>query len=434
MSQNKMTYPVVPQDIFNYLVGKYNANSQLSCILKLKGRIDETILEQALHISLEVEPILGCRLIEDAKTAFWERRANLAQLELCFVVETLKVEEELQKFIGQMVNFDKDCQVKAKVFRAESDTICLTVNHACCDAGGLKEYAKLLVSIYNQLLLGNQYIFQPPSTYNRGQEEILQLPEITAKINAMLNRTEAPTNPGETVAIPTTLGKNTNQTVIRRQINQRQFNIIKQYARKNGATVNDICLAAFGRAISKVAKLKNELLSLCFTSDLRSYLPAGRKNIIYNLSGMNPIRIHQKVTESFSDTLNGVLSETKEIKCNYPGIDMALYFESLGHLNFKEAENRFLQQGKENTKFGFCNPWLSNVGVLAEETIRLGSAEVEDYYMIGCACYSPGFMMIASTYVDTLTLSVNFFQSTLAKSTVERIMNLMVADIASCDS
>lgn len=431
MKQSKR-YPVVPQDIFNYLVGKYSANSQLSCVLRLTGRIDERLFEQALRISLEVEPILGCRLIEDDKTAYWERRDDLSQLPLCSVVETLKVEEELENFIGQMVVFEKDCQVKAKVFRAETDTICVMVNHACCDAGGLKEYIELLVSIYDRLFKGSQYIFQPPVTYNRGQDEIFQLPEVIAKINAMMNRKEAPTDHGDTVAIPCTLGESVNQTVVRRQISPRQFWVLKQYAHNRGATVNDVCLAAFSRALSKTAIVKNDLISVCFTTDLRKYLTEERTNSIYNLSGMNPIRIQQKVTESFSSTLAEVLSETKRVKSDCPGVDMALYFQTLGQVGFKEAASHFAQFGAEKTKLGYCNPWLSNVGVLAKERIHLGSTEVEDYYMIGSGCYSPGFMMIASTYNDTLTLSANFFQSTLAKSTVEQIMDLMVSDMEAC--
>ncbi|SHI91838.1 hypothetical protein [Propionispora hippei] len=423
-------YPAVPQDIFNYLVGKYSANSQLSCVLRLTGRIDERLFEQVLRISLELEPILGCRLIEEDETAYWEWRDDLSQVQLCSVVETLEVEEELRSFIAQMVDFEKDCQIKARVFRAETDTICVMVNHACCDAGGLKEYMELLISIYDHLFKGSQYTVQPPVSYNRGQDEIFQLPKVIAKINTMMNRKEAPTDPGDTVAIPCTLGESINQTVVSRQISPLQFRRLKQYARNNEATINDVCLAALSRSLSKIAKIDNELISLCFTSDLRTYLPEKRTNSIYNLSGMNPIRIHQKLTESFHATLAGVLSETKKVKNDCPGIDMALYFQTLGQVSFKKAESQFEQFIAEKVKLEYCNPWLSNVGVLAKERIHLGSVAVEDYYMIGSGCYSPGFMMIASTYNDTLTLSTNFFESTLAQSTVEQLMDLMVSDMA----
>lgn len=53
--------------------------------------------------------------------------------------------------------------------------------------------------------------------------------------------------------------------------------------------------------------------------------------------------------------------------------------------------------------------------------------------MVGSGCYSPGFMLIASTYDDKLTLSANFFDSTMKKNTVKQIIDLMVGDIEGLD-
>ena len=39
VSGNKASFPVEPQDVFNYLVDKYSANNQLSYILRINGRI-----------------------------------------------------------------------------------------------------------------------------------------------------------------------------------------------------------------------------------------------------------------------------------------------------------------------------------------------------------------------------------------------------------
>ena len=52
VSGNKASFPVEPQDVFNYLVDKYSANNQLSYILRINGRINEKILEVSCKMNL----------------------------------------------------------------------------------------------------------------------------------------------------------------------------------------------------------------------------------------------------------------------------------------------------------------------------------------------------------------------------------------------
>lgn len=76
MEKNTLCFPVVAQDAVNYLIDKYLANSQISCILRLNGKLNKTILQQAVRISLDAEPILGCCFIADDDHPFWELQTN----------------------------------------------------------------------------------------------------------------------------------------------------------------------------------------------------------------------------------------------------------------------------------------------------------------------------------------------------------------------
>jgi len=295
-----MSFPVEPQDIFNYLADKYGAHNQLCYIFEINSRVNETILKQAIRLSIDVQPILGCRLIENDDVAIWERRGDIDEIEMCTVVETQDVELELQNFIAQRYDFDHDCQVKVKIFRGESDTVCLKVNHACCDAGGFKEYLHILINIYNRIFNDQLYDLESYSSDSRSQDSIFRLPEIITRVNTMAGEEN---NLGHTVAFPYIAGENTKQTVVIRKINRRKFNAIKIQARRNGATINDVFLAAYIRAISKIAEIKNEIISVCFTSDLRRYLPKDKPKALCNLSGMNPICISQISAESFNVSL-----------------------------------------------------------------------------------------------------------------------------------
>jgi NRPS condensation-like uncharacterized protein len=427
VSGNKASFPVEPQDVFNYLVDKYSANNQLSYILRINGRINEKILEQAIRLSIEIQPILGCHFIENDEVATWEQQSDLAEIELCTVVEALDVEGEVQKFIALRYDFDQDCQVKARIIRGKTDTVCVKVQHACADAGGLKEYLHILTSAYNHMVNEQSTCRELGCSHRRSQDSILQLPQIIEKINNMVTDSD---NLGHTVGFPYSAGDNINQTFVIRKLTQQEFKGIKMQARKNHGTVNDVCLAAYSRALVKIAEIKNEMVSICFTSDLRTYLPPEEKKAIGNLSGMNLIRIHRDLAEPFNETVGKVITETKKVKANFPGINMALYFETLGKMNFKDVSSQFEKYSEDFSKTRFCNPWLSNVGILADTKIRLGAVEVEDCYMVGTASFSPGMLLLVSTYDDVLTLSVNFFQSTMEKKNVEEMLDAMITELS----
>lgn len=426
VNENMMSFSVEPQDVFNYLIDQYSANNQLSYILRVNGRVNEEMMKQAIRLSIDVQPILGCRLIEDDDVAMWEQRGDLDEIKICTLVETEDIEGELAAFIALRYDFMNDCQVKVKIFRGKADTVCIKMYHACCDAGGLKEYLHVLTSIYNHIFNDQVYHVESSHLDSRSQEAIFKVPGIIAKVNTMVEETD---DLGHTVGFPYLVGENTKQIVVVRQFNQQQFTAIKMRAHREKATVNDVCLTAYIRALSKIAEIKDEMVSICFTADLRNYLPKNKKMAMCNLSGMNPIRIGRNLAESFDETLRKVVAETKKIKTDFPGINMALYFETLGKLKFKDANIQIKMFCEEAAKTRFCNPWLSNVGVLSDTKIVLGRVEIEDCYMVGTASFSPGIMMLVSTYDGTLTLSVNFFQSTMEKKNVEELMDMILIDL-----
>lgn len=419
-------FPFVAQDNFNYLADKYGGNSKLSCVIQLNGRINEVILKQAVRLSLDEEPILGCRLIEDDNNPFWEPRKDLDTLEICSVIETQQVELELHKFIGEVYDFICDCQIKVKVFRAESDTICIKLNHACSDVGGIKRYVDLLVSIYNHLFHHRQYVVESKLYYSRDQELIFQNPSIA---NMIQNLKEEDSSASHTVVFPCSIGVNKEQTVALGKMYPEHFDAVSSYARSKGATINDVLLTAYIRVISKIAKIQNATISVHLTVDLRRYLPDRLDGPICNLSGMELITTRQNLNESFNGTLSNVLIETKRIKNNYPGIRMALFIQMVAKSNFKDAKTLFQQLREDDIKRGQSNPWFSNVGVISEKKIKFGLLEAVDCYMVGPALYSPVFMMLASTYNKTLTLSANFFQSTMHKVLVQQMIDTMLCDL-----
>lgn len=422
-------FPVVAQDSINYLFSKYFSNSQISCILKLNGRMNQTILKQAVRLSLDVSPILGCYFMKNENNPVWERCEDFDEIDFFSIIEIEDVDTEVQTFISASFDFANDCQVKVRVLRAESDTICVKISHVCSDAGGLKQYLNLLISIYNQLARGQQYVVESTLSYSRGQDQFLSIPAVGNIINELAENGNNITMP--TVKFPCKLGKNKNQAFVLKKL--YQVDAIVRYAHSNGATVNDVLLTAFSRALSQIAEIQNKTISINWTVDLRRYLPNGKSEAICNLSAMQAIMITHDSQEPFEDTLSKLTLETKKLKSNNPGLKSAILLEMANKkMSFKDANLRFQQRRDQISKTQLCIPTFSNIGVITKDTMKFGLLEVGECDIVGPAAFSPDFCMVASTYNNILTVVVNFFQSTIPKEIVEQFIDIMCNELSTC--
>lgn len=426
MEESRVRYPAPGQDIWNYLAGKYYTKSQLTCILELDGRINFSKLARAVRLSLEVEPVLGCRLIEGEEQAVWEQRKDLDELELCCLVETNHAEEQIQKFIARDYDFTRDCQVKVQVIREKVDILCVKLEHGCSDAAGLKYYVKLLESIYKQLFNYQEYKPKAAAWENRTFKELRKLPRLPEIKKTM---PETPAEPVYKVALPFKAGKPEQQLFLSQKLLPEQFAKMKEFAKKQGATVHDVLLAAYARAVTQHAHIQDQSIPIHSTVDLRRYLHNRNPGALCNMSGMDPIEITLDTREPFVETLYKIIQETKKQKDNGPGLKSIIELEPLNNIRFKDLDSAFQAGFQQILETGRNNPWFSNIGIMSEEPVTFGLQEVVDYYMVGPANYSPGLIVLASTYANTLTLTVNFFQSTFERGMLESLMSMMVREL-----
>lgn len=68
-------------------------------------------------------------------------------------------------------------------------------------------------------------------------------------------------------------------------------------------------------------------------------------------------------------------------------------------------------------------PALSNLGVLSKELIRFGDVSVNEYYIVPPVVSAPGLLLVASTYNGIMTMGAGFFENTVSRDDVERLLN-----------
>jgi NRPS condensation-like uncharacterized protein len=389
---------VTTQDAYNYAASKFFADQQLSMVLKLDGLLDESVLAQAVRLALDAEPVLGCRLAETDGSLFWERRNDLDAAELCRVEETANLDVDIQAFINQPTDASVNPLVTIKILRGkDSDCLCIKVNHAVCDAGGLKEYVQILSGFYSRLVKFGECLFEP----NLGRRDQSQIFERTKDCKSILMK-EFPT---PTWAFPQKEGNKRLHDF--KVVSPEQFQAIKRFAQAKKVTINDILLTALYRTFFSINHtVEGKPMISQVSIDLRRYLPNHRAEAICNLSGALYVGLERKSGETFEGTLARVTDTMAKLKANYPGLESAAGLEYLFSQGFRGMQKYMAQSDEMSKKYNVTFPLLSNFGVL--DSYNFAELRMVGGFISSPIMYQPAFMLGATTFKDEMTLSIGY--------------------------
>lgn len=430
---NKLDYdagsdimPAYAHDFGNYVARYGMGNFQIQVIMKLDARIDFDKLSRAVRLSVDAEPVLGCRFVED-DPPYWKRLEDIDQTQFCSIEETTDVEDAVQRFLESPLDMDHDPMVKVKLIRLqEYDTIGIKLNHTCSDGAGTKDYIHLLAHIYSCIdCEDGEYVPKPSVRSREDHERILNTlgienPELdNSVVESPRTVWPFPWKPGG--------DKNVTPFVICR-LPGGQLDILSKFAKERGATINDLILAAIYRAMFKLSRPPYGIpMDIGLTMDLRRYLPDNKAQAIRNLSGGTILRLPRIHGESFDGTLSRVvdlMNRKKNANSGYQcatGAERAEIFPFHLFLAFSKLVSKsseFLSQLST-----FCSPGLSNVGLISKSLIKFGEHEVTDAYFIPPVIRAPGLMLVASSYNGIMTLATGYYKGSIDRKFLERLLN-----------
>lgn len=423
------SFPAGAQDLTNHVFGYFGYNHQVHAVLELGGTIEEALLEKALGLAVRAEPILGCRLVEDDKASYWQQREDVEGLSLCSLVNTQCVEQELQQFICSPLNACHDPLIHVRIFRkAKKDTLCLKINHVCCDGGGIKDCLALLVLLYNRLRADAAYQIPSRTLHSREQERIFQYIPIREALKAWdLDQQEL--QPGWT--FPCISMQNAKPDVAVQRIEKEPFLKLAAYGKQHGATINDIVLTALYRALFEMIYPEaGKPMPVGVTVDLRRYLPEKKAGMITNLSGVVNPAIPRIPGEKFAATLARVAANMRELKANAIGFPTALTFEMYSRLGFSATYQWFKARVEKGKQDNCVPPVLSNVGIISESKMVFDKVPVTDAYITGPLVPAPGSLIIASTYEGVLTLTMGYYKAATSPKAIQWFLKQVAAELS----
>ncbi|MCI5141627.1 MAG: hypothetical protein D3909_07845 [Candidatus Electrothrix sp. ATG1] len=340
----------------------------------------------------------------------------------------------MQSVLAYMVETIDPCngpQVQARLFRSESDTLCLKVNHMVADAGGVKEYAELLATLYRRLIKNPSYI--PPinsnSVGNRSRMQAIQDFSFRKKLK-IVHRSfqdwQEAHFPSGNWSVPLKHVTPGQRAYVIRKIEPDQFRTIRMYCRKNGVTINDVMLAAYFRSLYKLIRPSSGVpLRVATTVDLRRYLPDGKGEAICNLAGKFEMNIGATPGNNLADTVSLVHNKMKVRKNDCFGLGDSHHFMfNIGYLSFartcrlSELWIGFMRRVSPKP----LPPVFTNLGKIESFRINFGNIAVQDAFLTALGTVPPLFLMSLSGFNDSLTMSIGFCENTIQKKKVGQLL------------
>ncbi len=432
MSDSSDTMPAYAHDTGNYVARYGMGNFQIQVIMKLDGRLDFDKLSRAVRLSVDAEPVLGCQFIEH-DPPYWKRLENIDETMFCSMEETDNEEKAVHSFLESRLDMDHDPMVKVKLIRSgQNDTLGIKLNHTCCDGAGTKEYIHLLAHIYSCIDSEDGIYIPIPSVRSR-RDHYRALRTLGIKHPELDNSLVE--SPRTVWPFPWKSGGRKDITpFVICKLPKGQLDVLSKYSKEKGATINDLILTAFYRAMFKMAKpLYGIPMDIGVTVDLRRYLPDKKAEAIRNFSGGIVTRLPRLSGEPFEGTLSRVVSVMNRKKSQNPGYQSATGAERIEKLNFHlfAGYTKFLSKVSEiqSQNCFYCSPGLSNIGILSKSLIKFGENVVTEAFIIPPVVRAPGFLLVASSYNGILTLAIGYYKGSIRKRYFENLLNMIKTEL-----
>lgn len=413
---------------------------QMHHVITFTGHIDEDLMAKAVRRSLDAEPVLGCKYIENWWQPFWQRRNDLDTLNLCSVTAQEDSKKALLDYLTVSLDPCTDPLVKVKIFRSKkSDTLCIKINHAVVDAAGLLEYSQLLASIYCKLEVNPSYQPSFNITGDRSIDQVLTTFDTQSKLK-MIRRGfcnwKRDTFPRQNWHLPIQNNSTTKEWgYIIRKIPANLFRAMKIFGKERGATVNDMIVTVFFRAFYKAAQPKpGTPLRLGTTVNLRRYLSTQKGGALCNLANLVQVNIGCDIKKELDDTLALVKEDYATLTDDFFGLGVNRFDI------FRYRIIPFYLARQLCTAFSIVNSWiapkevtplLSNGGVIRPEPLNFGKLKVIDSYMTPPTT-DPSFLIVAFTgFQNTITMSTGFREPAVNRSVVNQLFDYVEEELCS---
>lgn len=369
--------------------------------LTYEGSFDMEVLKNVVLFMVEKAPVLHSSFNTTVIEPYWKEE-NYTIDDIVSYEKVEDADKVADEWLLGVIPYDNNVQIKIAVFEDdEHSVLALRNNHMCMDGGDLKYFLATLCENYTNLKAGNYSALHMKSGSRSYDQVYSKLEGEDLKHAKNLYKNISKTE--DKVAFPwsESVPEDTNK-IIKRVINEEDFDKLRALAKKMGITVNDAIMAAVFRSLYEMCGLKDtDSLTVSCAIDLRKHIvEGGLQGGLTNHTAWMAVRTMSK-GESIQDTIVNVIRSTKGFKRDK---FMGLYSLPL----LKLAYTIFPQDIAEFAiKAGYTNPLIavSNMGLLNDQKLTFDGMKLVDGFISGAVKYKPFFLMSVTTLLGRVTLS-----------------------------
>ena len=384
-------------------------------------RVDESRMRRAVDLTIEAQPLLGYRFVDDPIRPYWLYVDPADRSPPFSIVEADAAGTSLHDFMVEPVPPEQAPQIRVRLFRSREDMICIRTNHIAIDGGGAIQYLALLAMAYRELARDPSYRPKVADRRRCGPRQVLRRAGLVNSLRSMPSLR----SPSSKWGIGAERNDLTRQDFIIRAIAADRLGAIKAYAKKRQVTINDVLLTAFCRALFDLCDPPYGMpLRIEVPTNLRRYLPEGEMDVTSNLAAVYFIGVERKEGELFEDTLERVHARVDRQKKDQVELGEMLLLELL-----MLPGKSFLMKMQKAVDFEIAHPVLSNLGVIERKMVDFGEVGVKDVQMIGPTLYPPNVGLGVCTFGDTMTLNINYCVSAIAREKMMALMDKVLQEL-----
>jgi NRPS condensation-like uncharacterized protein len=415
--------------IVELMVESRMIGGQMGAAVRCGARLDEGRVRRALRLLVDAEPVLGCRFVVSTGVPHWERLDDLDGRVTLEVAPSTDPEADAAAYVAAGLDPREGPQVRGAVLRGrDGDTLVLKTTHVALDGGALKQMLYMIGRFYRAL--GADPGFAPvPDTRPRSLGTIAKTASLSEVLRAVRFRRNFPRTewwvPG--------LGDSGTPAYLSDAIGPEDFVPLVEFGKRRGATVHDLLLAAYYRALfAELRPLPGARTPINMSADLRPWLPPGAVMALANLPATWAITVTPVADEDFEGTLARVVERTRAWKAADVGRTRAV--ESV----FGDRLIRFLGMPTlrrhwariSRTLEGTGYPSLTNIGEVDGVALDFGEGvPVVDAYLFGPISYPGGLIVTVTTFRRLLRLSAGIDTLSVDVGMVRRILDRTVAEL-----
>lgn len=389
---------------------------QLHCVIQFENKLSAATVELAVRLLVKTVPALSRVYRNHNGSSYWEDAGTLKWADFFAIVDD---KEAFDRFTFSKTNEEVGPQIKVCLLQSDCDSLSIIINHMVADGAGIKQCACLLSDIYSKLLKDPEYRPEFVIDGDRSFKKVLSGINLFDKIKILLLNNKD-NNQDSDYKFPMSTEENTSPFIFVHEVPPKKFDSIRSFCKMHNATVNDVILAAYFRALSNILNLNGETIGIPIMVDMRRYLNDKSFQALTNLSSTVIISIAVRPDEDFNQTLTKVVSEMNAKKSNYLGLSTFLKLDTLFNICRGKSGYKILKKSLKNP-----NICMTNIGVLNSSKLIFEDSPISNAFICGSIKYRPHFQMSLSSFKDKMTFCVNLYGSSQDRDNISLFFALM---------